>query len=454
MMKRISWITLSLIFSFLACKDEDINLFDKSGDERTLEAIAALKADLVAQENGWILRYKPIDETGSYNVLLDFNDDNTVTIQSDFTADDGAYFEQSNTYRIDSSLGLELIIETYSLFSYLFERDQATFLAEYEFDYVNKTPDGALVFNSKSDFSDPTIVMLEPANADDVVHLGLELAPKLDSLADDFFKITTSVRLSLPTKDLAFDGYFDVEKRTINFWTVSSISNSNNNNAIAFVTGYYLDGNSVVFDQPLTETFLGNSISIERLELTTLTHSSIDACGNAIPINGITGSTSEGTPAILQSTISDISGKNFPEVAVEFAGPINFIFNQGFSAAAQISQDIVGAEQMVLLYGYVRAPGDTLNGIGFLIDNPGQEPTFALREFKPELVNNHLVFNFISDEISIYNNPQTTANIENINIYVNALTQGDQTYVFKIVDNVYEFYNPCSNWSFVFVGTQ
>jgi hypothetical protein len=31
------------------------------------------------------------------------------------------------------------------------------------------------------------------------------------------------------------------------------------------------------------------------------------------------------------------------------------------------------------------------------------------------------------------------------------LTQGDNTYVFELQDNLYEFYNPCTGWSFVFI---
>src|SRR5690606_3310169 len=108
-----------------------------------------LKSDLIA--NPWKMKYTPDETAGSFWVLLNFNDDNTVTIKSDLGANDGEFFEQTLTYRIDSSLGLELIFETYSFFSFLFELDQATFPAEYEFNYVNKTPDNALVFLSKSD---------------------------------------------------------------------------------------------------------------------------------------------------------------------------------------------------------------------------------------------------------------------------------------------------------------
>src|SRR5690606_6989705 len=130
-------------------------------DERVAEAKAALKQDLTA--NPWKLKYKPEQGAGSFWMLLEFNDNDQVTIKSDLGSNEGKYYEQTISYRIDSSLGLELILETYSVFSFLFEQDQATFLAEYEFHYVNKTPDNALVFRSKTDVGNPTILLFQQA---------------------------------------------------------------------------------------------------------------------------------------------------------------------------------------------------------------------------------------------------------------------------------------------------
>jgi major membrane immunogen (membrane-anchored lipoprotein) len=102
-----------IVFALTACRDSEVTpLFDKSADERTAEAIANLKTDLTAPDNGYKLKYKPNDDAGSFHVLLKFNDDNTVRIRTDLSAEDKRYFDDTITYRIDSSLGLELIMET------------------------------------------------------------------------------------------------------------------------------------------------------------------------------------------------------------------------------------------------------------------------------------------------------------------------------------------------------
>src|SRR5690606_22872283 len=136
-------------------------------DVRASEAIAQLRQELIGPENGWLVRYRPEQSSGMYYVLLNFRDDGKVIIQSDLGAENGRYFKDTVTYRVDSSLGLELVIDSYSFFSYLFEADQATFGAEYEFNYVNKTPDNQLVFQSKTDLNNPRdIIVFSPASSD------------------------------------------------------------------------------------------------------------------------------------------------------------------------------------------------------------------------------------------------------------------------------------------------
>ena len=200
-----------------SCKDDEIAVFEKTADERVAEAIATLKQDLVSPANGWRLKYRPEDESGSFYVLLNFNEDNTVHIKSDLGSNDGQFFEQTVTYRIDSSLGLELIIETYSFFSFLFEQDDATFLAEYEFNFINKTPDEALVFNSKTDPGTPTILLFEQASADDVALLGTQLSTNLNIMSEDLNMIASSLKLTYQNRDLSLFLVLDTFQANSNY---------------------------------------------------------------------------------------------------------------------------------------------------------------------------------------------------------------------------------------------
>lgn len=443
--------TIAVLLIVASCKEDDINLFDKTADERAAAAISTLKQELVTPPDGWKVKYTPQEGAGSFYVLMDFNEDDKVVIRTDLGADDGKYFEDTVSYRIDNSLGLELILENYSFFSFLFEQDAATFGAEFEFNYVNKTPDNALVFNSKSDFSTATILLLEPASADDLNLPGIDLSANLNLMAKDLDKFTSSLRLTYQNKDLALNISLDELRRTLTITSASLKSNTNNIQPVGFSTPYIIRGDSIVFDEPFEGTILGNPLSIKSLQLTDISQGTISVCADPITLHSYSGLTSSNEAVVLETTLLDVNGKSFATQSDFYFSPLVYIFDNGTSVSNQITQDIAGAIEMHMYYGYDIGGDSLLYGIGFVIRNLDGSVTFALREFTPVLNENNLVFNFKPD-ISLFGNTNTDANIDNVNIYLNALTEGDKTYVFQLDDNAYEFYNPCTGWSFVFIN--
>ena len=435
----------------ISCKDDEINVFEKTADERASEAIASLKDDLTSPPSGWKLKYRPEAESGSFYVFLKFQEDNTVNIRTDLGANDGEFFDQTIKYRIDNSLGLELIIENYSFFSFLFEQDAATFGAEYEFNFVNKTPDDALVFSSKTDASNPTILLFEEATSSEADELlGTEVSQNLNIMADDLDNIAPSLKFTYTNKDLLFFVSLDDFRRTINFTIAARKSNNLNRQAVDFSTPYIIRGDSIVFDSPLTGTFLGNSINIKSLKLNTLSDGELNVCPAPIPIHSYSGFTSSNDAITLETSLLDINGAGFATLSDFYVAPLGNILNNGESAGQDVANDITGAQAMQLYYNYDLG-GEPFYGIGFYIVNTDGTTTFALREFTPVLTGNNLVFNF-APEISIFGNPDTDANTDNVNIYLDALTEGDNTFVFEYADGIYEFFNPCTGWSFVFVN--
>ena len=451
-MKKWVYIFGFAIVTLSSCKDDEIAVFEKTADERAAEAIATLKQDLVSPANGWRLKYRPEDESGSFYVLLNFNEDNTVHIRSDLGSNDGQFFEQTVTYRIDNALGLELIIETYSFFSFLFEQDNASFLAEYEFNFINKTPDEALVFNSKTDPGTATILLFEQASADDVALLGTQLSTNLNIMAEDLNMIASSLKLTYQNRDLSLFLVLDTFRRILTINSGARNTNPLITQTITFTTPYILKGDSIVLDEIFSGNILNNNISIKSIKLSTLTEGSLTACANPIVVHSLAGATSANDAVKLETTLRDPSGGSFAQISNFFNAPVDYIFNNGESAALQVQQDIIGAQYMQLYYDYDIGSGTPFYGIGFYIQNINGTVTFALREFTPTLVGNRLVFDFAPD-ISIFGEPNTDANIDNINIYLDALTEGDNTYVFQVQDGVYEFFNPCTGWSFVFIAS-
>lgn len=447
-MKKWLYIFGLMIIILTSCKDDEVAIFDKTADERVTEAVSNLKQELVSAANGWRVKYRPVSESGSFYVLMDFNEDNTVNIKTDLGHNDGEFFEQTVTYRIDNSLGLELIIESYSFFSFLFEQGQATFLAEYEFNFVNKTPDDALVFSSKTDPDTPTILLFQQAAPDDTNLLATQVSTNLNTLSQDLNKLSSSLKLTYENKDLIFYMVLDNFMRIVTINSASRKTNTLVTQDVNFTSPYVLKGDSIVFDSNFSGTVLSSNVSIKGIKFSQLAEGTINVCADPINVHSYNGVTSANDPVTIETSLSDASGGNFADSDF-YNAPLGLIFNNGVSASAQIAQDITGALAMQLYYNYNIGNGSPFYALGFYIQNANGTVTFALRQFTPTLIENNIVFAFEPD-VELFGEPMTDANTDNVNIYLDLLTQGDNTYVFQLGNGVYEFHNPCTGWSFIF----
>lgn len=445
-MKKYFWIPLACYTLLFGCADKDERLFEDSPDERIAKAIAALKSDLVAPENGWRLEYRPQSSSGRFYTILDFNDDNTVTIKSDVVAEGYDFSEQTISYRIDSSLGLELILENYSFFSYLFEQNGASFPAEFEFDYVRKT-DGNLIFASKTDVSDSTILVFQPANANDDDKIASELAVKLDTLSNDLDIFSNSAKITFMEEDLVLYLSMNAFERRINIHSAGRKDNSNFQ-LVDFTSPYILRGDSIVFDNTFNETIFGRAVRIDAIVLNEESVANEVICSTDLEIHSIAGTASNGETIMLSSSIVSGNGAEFTEVSDFYLSPIETIFQAGESMDSTIATDIKGALYMQIYFNRDFNNGKN-NAIGFFILNEDRTRTFALWGFDYTLTGNKITFDFAS-EISVLESQQTEANLENVKKYIDFLTEGDNTYIYKYAEGIFELNNPCSNWSFIF----
>src|SRR5690606_12030129 len=260
-----------------------------------------------------------------------------------------------------------------------------------------------------------------------------------------------SFRLTFQDKDLAMYLTMDQMRRSLTINAASLKTNTATRQNINFTTTYYLQGDSLIFETPLTRNVLDNALSIRSSRFADEVQGTLGGCATPLPSHNFTGVTSGSEAILLESTLLDVSGNSFANESDFYFCPLQYIFESGFSVNTRIAEDIAGALEMHLYYGYNLGGGQVLNGIGFVIQNPDQSITFALREFTPTLNDNQIVFNF-APGITIFGAETSQTNKDNVNIYLNALTQGDQTYIFRLNNGVYEFHNPCSGWSFVFIN--
>lgn len=439
-------LLLGVIMSACRNNDEEL-LFDKTADERVAEATANLRQKLAAPANGWIVRYQPVAESGTYNVLLNFGADGGVRIRTDFGVNDNEFYDQVNTYRVDNSLGLELIFESYSFFSYLFEQNQATFEAEYEFVYVNETPNGELVFTSKTDlsFTSSTIVVLEPAPDDAETLLGREINANLETLSSSLGVVSPVYRLNYANRNLSLYLSLNTNLRTVSFTYISSLSGEGGR-PITFVTGYTSQGNSLILDDALVLGFQGAEVSIPTIELNQLNPATLAACGGTIDISQYTGSV-EAEPVSLLPTLFDPSGANFSDSASFFFASPQSIFNDGVPVGNRLEEDVEGAIALQLYY--FEREEDPFVALGFVLLNGTEQVTFALKDFTSTLSDNQIAFEFAPD-YTLYGDTTATVNAAAMDVYLNNLTSGGNTYILKSASGVYEFVNPCTKWSVVF----
>lgn len=433
-----------LVFATLfSCRDEEINLFDETAEERTAEAIANLKSELTAPPHGWTLKYKPEPDAGQYYVVMKFMENDMVNIQTDLSVNGGEYFNQTVSYRVGNSMGLELIFENYSFFSFLFEQEQAGFGAEFEFTFVNKTPDNAIVFNSKSDRGFPTRVVLVPAKESDINLLARELSANLGLFS-------SSLRLTYDEKDVAVYVTRDNLRRNLIFKYISKKSDISAGARLNFTTGYLIQGDSLILEEPLKTTFMGQNFTISSIGFGEYTQTVIDLCDAPVdaPLyHGVI--KNSGEQFLMENSLFDIGGATFHEASDFFISPGYLIFDQDWIPAEErIGQDIAGAQAMQLYYN-LDLDGTPLYAIGFYIQNPDESVTWALKEFTPALNGNVLQFNFAGD-FTVFGNENTTADLNKINTYLDLLTQGGKTYIIQVNAFFYEFYNPCSGWRFYF----
>ncbi|MEM9829469.1 MAG: DUF4302 domain-containing protein [Bacteroidota bacterium] len=445
-MKQLFILTV-LVGSLLACREHE-SIFEKSADERVAEAISTLESQLTAPPNGWVLRYQPVQESGTYVVLLDFEEGDDLRIRTDFQFGEENFFDQTITYRVDNSLGLELIFENYSFFSFLYEQNNASFLAEYEFDYVNETPDGDLVFRSKTDPSSPTTLVFQPASAEDVNLLGRELSSDLSTFLnrEAIPTLFSSIyRLDYQNQDLTFYLSFNEFLRTVSFNFVSP-DGTGNGREIDFTSPYIIRENEIILEEPLTENYFGQQLDISAIQFGSISNFTYNLCDTVLTANRFSTSI-DSAPTILENTLFDPLGANVLE-QVDFYFCLNDnIFQNGRSIGDQVNTDVEGSLAMLLYYE--ESVNDPFYALGFFIVNENGTVTRALREFTPTLDGNQLqlaydsTFTLLQDTTGVFNEA-------NIDKYLNMFAEGEGVYLYKVDDETYEMYNSCNETSFVF----
>jgi len=440
-----------------ACTDEEDNL--PSVEERSEEAIEELREELTEPTNGWKLEYSPTGGSGVFFMLLNFDDDGTVNIKSDVVDNDGEFVNQTIPYRIDNALGLELIFETYGVFHYLFELEQAQFGAEFEFLFVEKD-DGKLIFSSKTDFTDVTVLEFELASPSDDNLFSLEEAENLnvfDGLTPQIFGGAPPLQ-QLVFNDLNKSLFWsiDLTRRVIDFdlvgtgTTIEEINANADNLLLNHTTGYaFFDGSLVLLD-PITFTHNGDEVTIAEVSLSDFSMTGDSFCSLTADNTPVYEASIPGVGAVtILKSLFNSSGTDFqPMTDQPYSVNVLFVFDE--EANSLFEEGIIGekfpnATGFVFNYGY-DSDEQPAYAVGFFIEDANGENQTYLREFDPTTTEGNkievnLTNNFYYSDTPGVDDEQSLTEITDL------IFEGGEMYIYNYPVSgatVFRLFNPCN----------
>ena len=451
-----------LIFTLSSCEDSRPEL--PSVEERVAESIEALRDELTDPQFGWRIDYKPTVGAGTFLILLNFDEDGTVRIQSDVPDDGGVYQNQTISYRIDQELETELVLETYAVFHYLFELNQNSFGAEFEFIF-DEEDDGNLVFLSKSDGGgEPTELIFQPAGASDSDLISTEIISQLSqggyrsgSLAG--INATSIYQIYLPSDNVSIFTSFDLGNRQAKVHGAASgrtyqevLSTSSRTN-IDRLTDISFISEEVIFENPVTFSIGGNNYSISSFTSSgfQISDTSYCAAGDDSYVSFEADVSSIGAAEMMSGLYS--SHSTFVDDDTEFYQISDiFMFDENEES---IQSDVLAAFPnsivFVLVYNGVPRGFDngTFTGLGWVGVDENNALEFYLREMNVTNTSGNLLEFDLADGTFITVQDSLDERNELFDL-TDQIFEGGALYTTEILsfEDLFEVYNPCNGYTF------
>ena len=458
MNKCLATYMLAAVLLWGCSSDDSPNL--PSYEERVNTAVSSLRTDLTTPTQGWRLEYRPTPDAGAFLILMEFTD-TEVRIRSDVGANNGIFYDQTIPYRLDAGLGLELILETYCVFAFLFEQDQGTFGAEFEFFFKSKDGEN-LLFESKTDVINPTQLLFEPAGPNDEDLFSREITENLDA-----FSTVTPQALTpeAPQQQIIFEDLgisvfwtLDNQKRTVvsqfagEGTTVEDIL-ENGGILLNHSSGYGIANGFMILATPLQFSLGGQNISIDRIALSEFDTNAPNPCPTE-PDDGprYQGSAPGLGDVTMISTLLSISGQAFqPDV---YTVNVAFLFDEQGNSISEdgiIAEKFPDATGFVFLYGVQLVnPEIPTFSAGLLFDN-GDIFVREFRETTTEI--NRVQLDFTNN---FYNSGTTSPGDEqDLAQVLDEIFSGGITYAYEFPISglsVFRLFNPCNRYEVFLVN--
>ncbi|MFT6335808.1 MAG: hypothetical protein ACJATI_002563 [Halioglobus sp.] len=448
--QHFSCLFFCLIALFmLSCGDEETLNID-SADERKKSASDSIINELIAPQFGWKVNYQPSPQSGTFLILMSFDNAGNLNIKSDIVAGEETFFNTDITYRIDNGIGTELIFETYSVFHLL----QEQLGGEFEFLYLQKI-DGNLIFQSKTDVGNPTILTFEPAGEFDENLLSGEITNNLRKVTiQDPGLVGSNIyfQLYLVDKDISVFMTLDLDARSVKVLNAGvgrsmiEIISNDQTVEIGHVTNYSTLGENINFDTGASFSLNGESILISEFQIANAQESLESYCSGQdvtkISFEGTIGNES----IIFSSSLFSASTTFVPISDNPYSGnTFNLIDGTDESLESLILEAFPDLAVLQFYFNYTQID-PALNGFGFVTVDSNDNAEFYLREFTTPTVEGNRLTTTLGE--ALFTAEPTDAQRQVLFELTDQLFSGGELFVLEIasIDDFYELYNPCNKY--------
>jgi hypothetical protein len=446
-------------FLLIACTKEKVAILPPV-EERVTEAISNLRTELTTPQHGWRLEYQPTSESGIFYMLLAF-DEEEVRIQSDVADNNGEFFDHTIPWRVDNALGLELIFETYGVFHYMFELDNATFGAEFEWAFELKDGDN-LVFKSISDpHFDRSTITLAPASANDDNLFAREIAANLNAFSTIGPK---ALEMPIPRQQIILEDagisiYWSLDpgKRIVTSTLAGTGTDFDDPGFEAVVldhtSGYILQSGNMELLDPLQFILSGRAYTISSITFSDFSNTGPSFCAFSAD-NGplYTGNIAGLGSITMIGSLFDLEGTAFQPIA-EFPYSVNsfFIFDETSTSLSEeggiIAENFPGAVGFLFYYGF-ESDTQPSNAVGFILDDGIGNTDIFLREFQPTTTVGNKI-NVVLTDVYYHSGVPGPEDENNLAEITDLLFEGGDVYAFDFpVEGlvVFKLFNPCNQY--------
>lgn len=459
-MRKLLFISL-LSAGLLACEDSRLEL--PTVEERIAASKEALLDELTDPQFGWRVDYKPTNNAGTFLILLNFDENGTVRIQSDVPDEGGAYLDQTISYRIDHELGTELVLETYAVFHYLFELNQNSFGAEFEFIF-DEEDDGNLIFLSKSDGINPTELVFQPAGSTDASLISTEIIGQLSQgsyRTESLGGLSPSpiYQIYLPSDDISIFTSFDISNRRAKVYgaalgkTFDEVRTSSITTSINGLSDISFISEQVQFESPINFSLQGNNYSITSFSTSGFQIQDTSFCAD-----------SEDTYVFMDASFASIgstemsstifsSHSTFIDEDTEFYQIADFFMydDEDNSVQPDVLEAFPNSIVFVLVYnGVPRGFNDgTFTGLGWVGFDENNAIEFFLREIDVSSTSGNML-EFELAEGTFITVADSLDERNSLFELTDRIFEGGSLFATEILsaDDLLELYNPCNGYTF------